>query len=190
MRGGEEWQHEDVAIPEHMTAVRTAADATSSDRGLARVADRSHEVEEPEANGPLEVVITLDPDIGVRPPARPGRALLHQEPVEARRLGFVQGSDRAVRDRRGDRLDTVGRQSVEPSPRAIRQPGLVGGCDDPRVACSDAHRRAPLKIDAAGRDGAIGRDERRTDRHQTPMPRRAQRDGPWASQRGEAERPA
>ena len=91
MRGGEEWQHEDVAIPEHMTAVRTAADATSSDRGLARVADRSHEVEEPEANGPLEVVITLDPDIGVRPPARPGRALLHQEPVESRRLGFVPG---------------------------------------------------------------------------------------------------
>ena len=51
----EERQHEDIRIPEDVPAVARPADAARAERGLARLADGRHQVEEREADVPLEL---------------------------------------------------------------------------------------------------------------------------------------
>ena len=53
VRGGEEGQHEDVAVPEHMPAVGGTAETACSDRRLVTIAYRRHQMEESETNGLL-----------------------------------------------------------------------------------------------------------------------------------------
>ena len=149
------WLRETAArtrrIPEHVASIGTATHPSGTHGGLVPVADRAHEVEESEADRSLELVIALDPDIGVRPAARPGGPLLDQESVEARRFGFDQVSNGVDDRRRPNGLGAVGRESVEPSSRATRRSRFAGGGRYPCVVRADAHRYPPPHRDRRSR---------------------------------------
>ena len=80
---GEERQHECVGVPEHVTAVRRSAEAAGADGRFGPVTDRRHQLEQREARRNLQLVVALDDDVGVLPPARPGGAVLGEQPIEA-----------------------------------------------------------------------------------------------------------
>ena len=187
MRRCEKRQHEDVAIPEHVASIGTATHPSGTHRGFVRIADGAHEMEESEANGSLELIIALDPDIGVRPAARPGRPLLDQESVETRRFGFDQVSNGVDHRRRRKGLGAVGRKSVQPSARAMRRSNSLDAAAIRTSFEFDAHRYPPVHIEAAGRDGSSRSNERRTDRHQALVSLRTQDDGPRPGERCEAD---
>ena len=80
MGRGEERQHEDVAVPEDVAAVGGPAEPAGADRRLAAVGDRRHQVEEREADRPLQLRVALDDDVGALPAPRPGLAVLGEQP--------------------------------------------------------------------------------------------------------------
>ena len=84
---GEEREHEDVAVPEDVPAVCRPGQAAGTDGRLAAVAGRADQVEEREANRPLELWIAFDDDVGLRPPASPGLPVLAEQALEAGLLG-------------------------------------------------------------------------------------------------------
>ena len=63
VRGGEEGQHEDVAVPEHMPAACGTKADREPDRRLVAIACRRHQMEESETNGLLQLVIAFDHDV-------------------------------------------------------------------------------------------------------------------------------
>ena len=86
MRGRQKGEHEHVAVPEDVAAVGPSAEAARPDGRLVRVSDRRHQVEEREANRPLELRVSLDDHVGFPPALRPCFPVLAQEPFEARAL--------------------------------------------------------------------------------------------------------
>ena len=74
---------EGVGVPEHVTAVARSAEAAGADGRFGTVTDGRHQLEQRETRRNLQLVVALDDDVGVLPPARPGGAVLGEQPIEA-----------------------------------------------------------------------------------------------------------
>ena len=105
---GEERQHEDVAVPEHVAAVAGPAQAARSDGRLALVGDRRHQVEQREADRALELRVALDHDVGVLPTRGPRLAVLAEQALEAGLSGLGESGERAPFRGGLGRVDDVG----------------------------------------------------------------------------------
>src|SRR5918994_7697960 len=94
MGGGEDWEHEDVAVPEDVTAVRGPREPPGADGSLAAVGDRADQMEKVEADRALELGIALDDDVRLLPASAPRLPLLAQEPFVSRLFGLGQSDVR------------------------------------------------------------------------------------------------
>ena len=90
MRGGQERQDEDVAVPEHVPSIGRAGQAPSADGSLAMVADRGHQVEQGQPQRLLEPGVTFDDDVGGLPAPCPSLTVLGEQTLETGVLGFVE----------------------------------------------------------------------------------------------------
>src|SRR4249919_314214 len=59
----EEWQDEDISVPEDVSAISWTGQAPGADRSFACLGGRSHQVEEREAHELLQLVVALYPDV-------------------------------------------------------------------------------------------------------------------------------
>lgn len=124
MRRGEERQDEGVRVPEDVTAVPGPAQPACSDRGLAGVGRRRHEMEQREPHCQLELFVPLDDDIGVLPALCPRPPVLCQQTVEADLGDPPERVDRRGQIGTGVRIGAVGGHPVDDS---SSDTGLVTG---------------------------------------------------------------
>ena len=110
---GEEWQDEDITVPEDVSAISRAGEAAGSDRSFAGLGRRSHQVEEREAHEPLQLVVTLDLDVGGLPALGPALPVRGEQAVEAPPLRFPQSAQCFLRVGHRQRIGDVGGKPFE-----------------------------------------------------------------------------
>ena len=102
MRRGEEWQHEDVGVPEHVASVRVAGQSARADSSFAVIGNRCHQVEQRDPGCELQVLVALDADVGFGPAFRPGPPLFAEQPLETSVTRLDEARTRGIRSLRFD----------------------------------------------------------------------------------------
>ena len=85
MRRREKRQDEQVGVPEDMATIGVARESARAHCRLAAIGDRCHQMEEREAHLELQLLVTVDRDVGALPAPRPRAAMLGQQRVEPAR---------------------------------------------------------------------------------------------------------
>ena len=142
VRRSQERQDEDVGVPEDVPAVSEAAQPPRTESGLGPVGNRSHEMEEAEAHGPLQLRIALDADVGNGPTACPGRTLLGEQSLDPDALGGLECFECRLGARCLPRVGGVGDESFEPQPGGRHSHDPLRCCDRDAAAAVDACPRA------------------------------------------------
>ena len=124
---GEKWQHEDVGVPEDVPAVPGAAEPLRPERRLGAIGDRGDQMEQREADGALEVRVSLDPDVGGRPATSPLRPLLGEQGLDSDPLGGLERLERRLGPGRLLGIGGVCHQTLQPNARG-RDPCRALGC--------------------------------------------------------------
>ena len=75
-------------------------------------------MEQREADGPLEVRVSLDPDVGGRPATSPLRPLLGEQGLDPDPLGRLEGLERRLGPGRLLRIGGIRHQALQPNARA------------------------------------------------------------------------
>ena len=123
---GQHRQHERLGVPEGVPVVAGPGQSLGRDRPLLGPGAGLQDVEQPEADGLLDLHVAVDLDVGALPEVVEELALLRQQPVPAGQLGGGQGA-RHLGDQRG--------------PRPLAGPAVAEVLDQPQFLARAAPRR-------------------------------------------------
>src|SRR5581483_1650101 len=99
MSGCEEGQDVNIAVPEDVPAISSAAKASCANRCFTKAGDRTHQMEQSEPDRMLQLWIAIDPNVGACPAPSPVGSVRRQEAVETFGFHLGQGPDRRLHTR-------------------------------------------------------------------------------------------
>ena len=177
---GQGRQDEDVGVPEDMPRVTGPGQPSRAQRRLPAGGHRGQQLEQGVPGAQLRLGVSGHINLAVIPQARPRRAVLGQQLIEAEPLGDPQPVHRTRHRGRRHRIGQVCRQTLDGTPSAVLDLGLDGCRDNATVRGAGA-----ADVDPVGRLGCGRAHQRRPGRHLTRLTLGAQRHRPGPGQRAE-----